>query len=271
MQNDCGRNRRVRTRPVRKVVALLTIALFITLFSSSAFARAVTNFTAEIINPCTVVLSWNRAEQYSGAFQLVYERIGNPYFNVLELDETSYTMDWLLPGREYRFWAGNENEDPEDSMYFDASRYITLTMPEAEKYTDGGFRIKSARLYRHEDNKEWLYSKDKREVKKGDSLADAADNSAYYTLVVNYDFDKPSSYTQVVRVLTAPDGAEYFIVDEIEGTLYKEKDGSQSMSFLFNGPIKDMFYYSDKGIQSGAYVFSVYIDGKSAVEKSVEW
>jgi hypothetical protein len=268
MENKCSKNHCFKAKAGKKTLAVFFVVL-IMLFLPAAFARPVSNFTAEILDPCTVRLAWNRGENYDGAFQLVYERIGNPYYNVLDLQDTSYTIDWLIPGSEYRFFVGNETEDPEDSMYFDISRYIRLNLPEAEEYTKGGFRVKSAKVYRHKDNKDWLKSRDRREIQSGDLIADAANDALYYTLVVNYDFDEKASFTRLLWVLTAPDGSAYFDEAEIDGAFNKETDGSQSLTFLYNEQIKDMMHYSD--YESGTYILSAYIDGKLAVEKSVEW
>ncbi|MDO5022703.1 MAG: fibronectin type III domain-containing protein [Eubacteriales bacterium] len=257
-----------------KKITVLLLAFLLVFTNANAQARSVKNFTAEILNPCTVYLSWVGISDKADSFVVAYENERSPYFNWHEIKGTSFTLDWLIPGGKYRFWVGDMDENPEDTMYSDISRYIRLTMPKPERYTTGGFTLNSVELYRHQDDANWLKSKDRRIATKEDSLFDVIDGKAYYSLVLNYNLpnpDKNEHINKIIWVLTTPEGSEYSGDAEAPNGIFKTTAENNSLSFLFNAEILEMIQYSEQKIKNGTYTFSVYFDGKLAAEKKVEW
>ncbi len=228
----------------------------------------VSNFTAELLGPGSLLLNW---EGERGPYVALYEKVEDPYFSYEEVEGNSLLLDWLIPGRTYRLSVGSSVQEVRSFIYSDASRYIDITLPAEKPYLHRGFQATEVEVYRSNDGDDWYSSKDTYVISEGTAaeLKDISKDNVHYYLVVTYGFEE-SIRTQPdatgLWVMQAPDGSEYFD----NNSMFLENYDVRNARYAINIDHVINQYLSLNEAESGTYTFTLYLDGYVAARTSYE-
>jgi Fibronectin type III domain len=81
-----------------------------------------TNLQAEDLTHTSVTLTWNPSTDNSGSVTYTVYKDGQPF--TVPQGQTSYTIDWLSPGRTYTFWVSAHDQALNESG---SSNTVTVT------------------------------------------------------------------------------------------------------------------------------------------------
>jgi Fibronectin type III domain len=81
-----------------------------------------TNLQAEDLTHTSVTLTWNPSTDNSGSVTYTVYKDGQPF--TVPQGQTSYTIDWLSPGRTYSFWVSAHDQALNESG---SSNTVTVT------------------------------------------------------------------------------------------------------------------------------------------------
>ena len=226
--------------------------------------------TAELMGPGSVLLSWEGGAE-SEQHVVVYEKYEDPYYSYENISGNSLLINWLIPGRLYRFSVGTQLEEVRGIIYSDPSRYIDMTLPRERAYINRGFKATDVQVYRAHDGSDWYTSTDKHIISQDSAQAfeDAAKGDANYYLVVTYNFTEAVSFQPDALglwVMQAPDGSEYFDWREMFLEAYDVQGARYSINI--NNLLSQYIELGE--IQSGTYTFSLYLDGMLAARTAYD-